>query len=314
MTAPAPWDADRPPLDAASVERIVGAAFPELRGLAARKIGQGWNNEAWELGGTWVFRFPKQAGAVPSLRMETRLLPQLEGVLPIAIPRFEFLGEPCAEFPHAYVGYREIVGALAFDVDAAAVDVAQVDVASVGRDLGRALSALHAFSTDRALEAGVRSTSPGGFERARADALGEMAAVRDAAGDELAEAVARTIREMTPFPPARHPVLLHADLFPEHIVLDTELRSVVGVLDWADARVGDVEADFAGLFTWLGEPLVEATLAHYSGPVDDDLLRRARSGAMFGAVQDVQFGLGTGEPRFVRRGVDCLRRALATRG
>lgn len=46
--------------------QLIAEQFPELQGLPLSASGQGWDNLAFEVGGEWLFRFPRRAlGALP---------------------------------------------------------------------------------------------------------------------------------------------------------------------------------------------------------------------------------------------------------
>jgi hypothetical protein len=67
---------------------------------------------------------------------------------------------------------------------------------------------------------------------------------------------------------------LHHDLKGEHYLLDQDASDITGILDWADARIGDPATDFVGVALWLGMPFVEQVLEHYTLPVDAGLRER----------------------------------------
>jgi aminoglycoside phosphotransferase (APT) family kinase protein len=107
-------------------------------------------------------------------------------------------------------------------------------------------------------------------------------------------------------------VLLHNDLAAEHVLIDPANGNVTGVIDWSDMAIGDPLVDFAGLFHWGGDSLVDSALACYSGPLSDVQLRCARYlGACRGAM-DVAFGLDRNRPEYVRAGLTALRLCTGT--
>jgi aminoglycoside phosphotransferase (APT) family kinase protein len=72
------------------------------------------------------------------------------------------------------------------------------------------------------------------------------------------------------------PVLSHADLKGEHIIVSERADAVAGVIDWSDATITDPLLDFAGLAIWLGGGFVRQVLAHYTRPADGAFLERVR--------------------------------------
>ena len=68
---------------------------------------------------------------------------------------------------------------------------------------------------------------------------------------------------------------------------------LAGVIDWGDARIGDLALDYAWL---LNGPFPD-------WEVDDELRRRARFYHRLGPFYGAHYGLFTGQPAFVERGL-----------
>ena len=56
---------------------LVEEVWPELRPVSAIEIGTGWDNSAYLINSSLVFRFPRRAIAVPLMGTEINLLPWL---------------------------------------------------------------------------------------------------------------------------------------------------------------------------------------------------------------------------------------------
>ena len=285
----APWSSDRE-LDATRVRALLSSRFPELEGKDVRYLAEGWDSQVFEVDGRLVFRFPKRAEVERDFVAETALLPALERHLAAAqagfsVPRFDYRGAPDALFPYLWVGYEKLPGVQAFEVDPAAVPVAQV------AHLGRALTALHAFPVAEARALGVPGPLP---SRALAHmvsrALAVLPPLAAALGAPLAAQVQVALAE------ARVPehdgalVLVHNDLRAEHMLLDATSGMLTGVIDWSDAALGDPAVDFVGLECWGGRALTARALAAYGGPVDAGFLDRVRLRALCVGVYGAYFG------------------------
>jgi aminoglycoside phosphotransferase (APT) family kinase protein len=107
-------------------------------------------------------------------------------------------------------------------------------------------------------------------------------------------------------------VLVYNDLAAEHILLDPEMQTVTGVIDWSDIAISDPAADFAGMFHWGGDPFVSEVLSAYDGEIADDVLPRAKFMAACRGVADVVFGLETGRREYIVAGVRALRLCAGT--
>ena len=87
------------------------------------------------------------------------------------------------------------------------------------------------------------------------------------------------------------PVLVHADLGPEHLLFRD--GRLAGVIDWGDTRIGDPALDYAWL---LNGPFAD-------WDVDSELRRRARFYHRLAPWYEAHYGLFTNRPASVERGL-----------
>jgi aminoglycoside 2''-phosphotransferase len=102
------------------------------------------------------------------------------------------------------------------------------------------------------------------------------------------------------------PVLIHADLYALHIICDHEKGSVVGIIDWADSRIGDPALDITALLLDVSEEFTREVLDSYVGNFDQGLMSRARFYARVDPFNQVWFGQRNGIPDFVREGLGTI--------
>ena len=103
-------------------------------------------------------------------------------------------------------------------------------------------------------------------------------------------------------------MLLHADIFAEHIRVDGDGR-LAGVIDFADALVADPALDFAGLLNNFSWSFMERVLRHYEGDIDPDMRRRVRFYIDVAPLFGVRYAARAGFPAVERTD----RRRLAAR-
>ncbi len=278
---------------------LIAAQFPELAGADVLPLGEGYDSQAFEVAGRWIFRFPKRADVAASLARESALLAQLAPRLPLAVPDFRFLGHPGRTYPHPFVGFEKLQGTIGLEIEPSALPVA-----IVGATLGRFLRELHGFAEAEARSLGVVRDDSLATSARRDEALADL---QIASAEVDSGELARWRKCLaTPPPACEAPVcLVHNDLAAEHILLDASGRPT-GVIDWGDAAFGDPAVDFAGLMHWAGEPLARAAFTAY-GAVGDALLARARWLAACRGVADIVFGLKFGRPRYIAAGLRALR-------
>jgi aminoglycoside phosphotransferase (APT) family kinase protein len=233
----------------------------------------GWDFKVLILEDEWVVRIPRSEPAAEKLAKEIELLPVLAPALPVEIPRFEQVSRE----PH-FVVYRLIRGEPLRDEDPAGA---------------------------RAFLEALHSLDPSGLPVPRLDWLGIYRAHAESWRERVlplldqdergrAEALLREIETLGEFEPA----LVHCDLGPSHL-LCREGR-LAGVIDWADAKIGDPAVDYA----WL------LNVPFPNWEVDDGLRRRARVYHRLGPWFEVEYGLRTERPAFVAGGLAGVRSRL----
>ena len=293
-------------LPVAAAEALIAAQFPTLGPVGARFLGEGRDHQAFAVTGGWMFRFPKHAASERELVVERAVLPYLAARLPIPVPHFVHLGAPGPGFPFPFVGYRPLPGTQALHLDAH-----RVAAGTVGAQLGRLLGELHRIPIAEARDWGVDfEDSTRSFGGLRSRALEAQQLARRALPDNLVAAAVALIERPLP-PAAGEPCLVHGALTEEHILLAPDLATVTGIVDWGHLRIGDRAADFAGLYHWLGGPLVDAALDVYPLPVDDGLGDRARAMAAAMALAEAAYGIDTGRDEYVTAAGRALRHSLA---
>jgi aminoglycoside 2''-phosphotransferase len=248
-------------------------AFPELAVRDVAFLGAGVDSEAYLVDDAWVFRFPMRAEVSRALGREVALLPKLAGLLPVATPRFAYIGQQ-ATTGLLFVGYPlihgepltpELFGSLAY------ADQEQVLVT-----LAAFLRGVHGFSVADAAASGVEELSTREWvgtvwSDGRSDALALLAA-----GDQLAltRLIERFLGDERNF--AYTPCLLYADFAPEHVLYDRAARAISGIIDWGDLTIGDPDYDLLYLYQDYGGDFVRRLLAHHPHPEPARLMDKLR--------------------------------------
>ena len=273
MTAQGPWSPDRA-LDADGAARAIREALPDLPVDTVRLLGRGWDFDAYEADGHWVFRFPLRAGEQARLHKELALLPWLGKAVDISMPRYAWGALEAPSFPYVFSGYPKLEG-----VSASRLQPDAVDLARIGRGLGTSLRALHDLEPPpelvTVLSAALDDVTPRGMRDGKARYIRAFA---EETGGALAARALRFLEDDALLvPDARpSPCVLHDDLHAEHLLLSPDEPSrVVGWLDWGDACLGDPARDFAPIYPWGGDALLDAMLAAY-GHGDRAFRARAR--------------------------------------
>jgi aminoglycoside phosphotransferase (APT) family kinase protein len=90
-------------VDERLVHRLL-TQFPGLDAESLRPFAEGWDYSIWVVDERWAFRFPRRGVAVPGVRREISVLPELAPLLPIPVPEPVFVGEPADGYPWPFFG------------------------------------------------------------------------------------------------------------------------------------------------------------------------------------------------------------------
>jgi aminoglycoside phosphotransferase (APT) family kinase protein len=294
-----PWEIADCDVTAEMVATLLAEAAPGRRFTGIAYLAEGWDSRAFsardESGQPWIFRFPKRKDVDIRLAREIAMLPALAERLPLAIPEFGVVGEASTRYPHRFAGYHQLPGE-----PAALQPGLHLDPAKTGAALGAFLAALH--TTDPAI-AGALPLEPddAGDNEERASTARKQLA--EYGGSLPTRAMERASAMLGRLPPAAEErVLVHNDLFPEHILTDGQ--RITGVIDWGDLAVADAAGDLAGAFYWQGEQLLQATLSTYArirhlpGTTCERMAHRARFIATCRAAEDLEYGTLSGRTEY----------------
>jgi aminoglycoside phosphotransferase (APT) family kinase protein len=227
------------------------------------EIDEGYDFKVLVVEDEWVLRFPRWPGAVEALEKEIALLPALAPALPVPVPRFEHVSRE-----PFFVAYRFILGRPLVDEDPEGVRAF--------------LDALHSSGMRLEPVEWVEAYRQQCEEFTRAVLPLVDAGLHARATELFAEAETLTGFE---------PVLVHADLGPSHLLVRD--GRLAGVIDWGDARMGDPALDYAWL---LNGPFA-------SWDVEPELRRRARFYHRLAPWYEAHYGVFTGRPAHVERGL-----------
>ncbi|HEX8245248.1 MAG TPA: aminoglycoside phosphotransferase family protein [Longimicrobium sp.] len=274
---PQPTDRE---LTAEGVREVVREQFPELAVDTIRRLGDGWEHEAYLVDERVVFRFPRFADIGRGFHAEERRLALVSSVVGdvVGIPRITFWGKPSARFPHPFAGHELIPGVEAND-PRAAVDPALAD------DLGRALARIHAIPADAAAAAGIdtsvvhRTDLPAAVQQVRSW-VDQVPEIRELAPDPYA-----WLAEAPPPPRAYEgtPRFIHDDLQMEHVIVHPATGRLSGIIDWG-GQLGDPARDFSYVLLHGGWSFLQRALDAYDLPLDADFAKRTLFSARLGAL------------------------------
>jgi macrolide phosphotransferase len=190
-------------------------------------------------GTKWILRAPRHTDG-PYLPAEGPLLDHVRPLLPVAVPDWR-ISTP------TLIAYPRLPGVQADERWTPTDDT-----------LGRCIALLHSLPTDEPQALGVPVFDPDQQRKWIADRLSEVRAeytIADHRWCRWQDWLADTDR----WPQAM--VLARGDLHPQHLLVDG--GRLVGLIDWADATVGDPSMDFVDPYAYLAPAVFDRLLADY---------------------------------------------------
>jgi aminoglycoside phosphotransferase (APT) family kinase protein len=296
-----PWTAERS-VSPELARDLIACQFPALAPVRVESPNEGWDNVAYLVNGSYIFRFPRRSIAADLIRTEAAVLPVIAPRLPLQAPVPLFVGEPEERSPWPFAGYRRIAGRTACRAD---LDDAQRKRAAV--PLARFLRALHDIPLEEAERAGA-----GPDALARMDVEKRRGMIMERLDELQAKGLAddvrpwRQIAEAMPAGlPAGGPVLVHGDLYARHILVDDQ-STPCGIIDWGDVHLGEPALDLSIAYGFL-PPAARGAFRDAYGPIDEQTWCKARFRALFHAVLLLLYGADIGDADLVREARAALR-------
>jgi aminoglycoside phosphotransferase (APT) family kinase protein len=302
------WKPEEVVTPARAIE-LIESQFPALAPATLEPLGVGWDNTAFVVNGSHVFRFPRREVASPLLAAEASLLPVVARYLPLPIPAPSLRGQPSARYRWPFLGYPILPGKTAcqFQLD-------EVQRSRLARPLGQFLAALHAFPVELAVAHGATGDTIGRLDLKtripRASQMLESTSLKGTLDPGLVKRAWTLIQASQTIEAPVRQALVHGDLYARHLLLDDQAR-LCGVIDWGDIHVGHPAVDLSVVHAFLPASARLAFLQAYGHPVDPASWRLARFRALFSALAIVIYGKDVGDASLETEGRQALVHILS---
>ncbi|MDA0270783.1 MAG: aminoglycoside phosphotransferase family protein [Chloroflexi bacterium] len=266
---------DRPALTP-EVAQALHATLPGCDPARATVAGAGWDVTAWRVpapDGDWTVRVPRHADAAAVIESQHRLNELLAGHgLPVP-PGSRLLRD---EQGRLLAGlYRYVDGTEARPVGRAARQ-------RLTLELGDFLTRLHPLAG--AAKAAGLAVPHEPWPEVWSPLIDRCAALLPPRTEGWIRATGvRLERASRVLPP---PVLVHADLKSEHVLLGAD-GTIAAVLDFEGVQITDPAVDFARIIQAWGRPFAERVLAAYRGTLDVACMERAQAYRDIEALQAI---------------------------
>lgn len=293
MSALPSWDPQNV-VDAEQATELIQGQFPELLLNRIEPLGAGWDNTAYLVNESYVFRFPRRDVAVPLMELEMKALPEIAKRVPLKVPQLKWFGKPTQHYQWPFAGYQMIDG-----ITACGLNLSEQERATMAPILATFLKALHSIPEAKGLSLGLshdpmkklNTDKRIPMTRALLDRLKERkllphlkpyrALLRDCQG----------ITDNTPFS------VVHGDFYVRHLIVDST-RTVCGVIDWGDVHVGNPAVDLSILHTFLPPSSHDEFMSIY-GPISDSAWMLSKLRALFYGCVLLDYGVAQNDERLI---------------
>ena len=294
------WEAEQT-IEPALALQLIQKQFPELGATKIKLLGTGWDNSAFLVDESLIFRFPRREIALPLLETEWCILPKLAPLIPLPIPVPRWKGSPALGFPWPFIGYRMLPG-----VTACYANLSEKERAQLAEPLGRFLATLHAMPLS--IMDGCPITEDN-KERIDGSALTKkiIANFQELSGLGLLKNEKQLLAVLCHSQNFRAPVsshLVQGDFYVRHILVDDK-RHLAGVIDWGDVHIGDPAIDLASAHSFL--PIeAHSQFRKAYGDISPETWTLAKLRALYGSSLLCLFGNHSGDKTLVREGARAL--------
>lgn len=275
----------------------IRSAYPDLRIASVEFNGDGQNNDVLVVNGELIFRFPKYAGALKRLRIETAILTGISGHVSLPVPAPMYVNIEGRAVGEAFMGYRKLAGEPLWRETFRAIDDDET-LERLASQLGSFLKELHSVPAQSI-----------GCELPVLDTEYKCAGLYARIREKLFAYMRPDAREWT----ERHfetflndkrnvqPVLKHGDFGTSNILFDRRQRTICGVIDFGSSGLGDPAYDLAGLLSSYGEAFVQRCWKAY--PEIESFMDRVRFYQGTFALEEALFGIENGDQAAFESGI-----------
>ncbi|MFC4062839.1 phosphotransferase family protein [Planomonospora corallina] len=281
---------------------LLARHLPGFEVRSVTRLGEGWDNVAYEVNGELVVRRSKAADPAERgelVRREAELLAAVAWLSPLPVPRVVF-----ADAEAGVLAYAKLPGLPLSEHPVA-------DPVRLAPVLGEFTARLHGAPAETMGRLVPQDVS------APEELLDEAVEDHRRIAGLVPEAERRRVEDFlarTPPPGPDRLVFCHNDLGDEHVLVDPATDAVTGVIDWTDAALADPAYDLALVHRDLGPEVFAAAADCYracGGRWDDADRERAVFYARCALLEDIAYGVRTGARHYTEAGLARLSPTFA---
>lgn len=276
----------------------IQVAYPDFVAETAVFNQEGQYNHVLLVNEDTIFRFPRFAGGVEQLALETKILTAVQPYLPLPVPNPTYVQLQNPAPGQAFMGYQLIPGEPLMPKAFAKIS----DQTAVAIQIAHFLQALHAVPIRELVDKPLPVSDT---EEEWWDVYGRIQTrlfpyMRLDACKSVAHHFESVLNDPTQY--QFEPVLRHGDFGTGNLLHNPITQQMSGVIDFGFTVLGDPAFDVAGLLTY-GEPFVQAVAAYY--PALREFWPRVRFYKGTFALFEALYGIENGDELALQRGLEA---------
>lgn len=285
------------------VSHVINAEFRELSPVKVELIGEGWDNKVFMINDKLIFRFPHRKTTISLINKENKLLNYLKNIIDLKVPNPIYIGKPCKNYPYSFHGYEIIPGK-----SACHASLTKGERHRSITTLANFLKKLHGVSATKANNLGLNEqidhyTNTEYLirklkERAKQINEKSFAAINMSILDD-------EINISTSLDLPKTKVLVHGDLYCRHLMFKE--GSLIGIIDWGDAGIGNQSIDLSVIFSFYPEEYHKKFFEIY-GDIDEQTLRYARFIGLYSSITVLLYGYSIQDHKLFKEAMDSIER------
>ena len=274
----------------------IQTAYPSFVIKNATFNKEGQYNDVLVVNDAYIFRFPRYAGGLEQLALETKILTAVQPRLPLPVPKPGFVQFENAAVGQAFMGYQMIPGEPLYPKAFAKI----ANKAAVASQLAHFLKALHAVPIENLID------EPLPISDDREEWLDVYGRIQTKLFPymrlDACQAVAHHFENMLddPLQYQFDPCLRHGDFGTGNLLHNPQTGQMSGIIDFGFTVLGDPAIDIAGLLTY-GQDFVEQMAVDY--PAIDTLWPRIWFYKGTFALLEALFGIEHGDQAAFEAGI-----------
>lgn len=255
----------------------------------------------------WVFRFPKNEEGAEDLEKEIKIMPMLTERLTLAIPKFDYVGKQYNGLP--FVGYRRLPGEILGEDSVPSLPAAERS--TIAGQIATFIDELSSFPVALARELGVPDVDLRGefvelFKQIKLNVFPQL---------DLAMQKYIVSRFENHFNHPSHfhysPTLIHADLSPDHYLIDPIDRKLTGIIDFGDLQITDPDYEYTYILEDCGEDFARQVMESREKADIASKLKKVSFFVLAGHLAYIAEGVTRGNRDWVKEGIEAVRSEMA---